>query len=233
MIFVDEEGRGSTKTVSSSSSSGRELSCAGTMPDSLTISTLVEIIAILVTVALFYFSFLFLHYSSFAGLPSSIVVTNWAVNCSSAMDGDVCGSIRDDLCMMLKFFSPASPMIIVTACHLVTTVSVVDLVDERLLRDRPGWLTAFGSFKENRGGFTADTVGGYAIPGALEWWLVLNSLIKNALVLPHSWSAPVVAAWVHEYFIVQEPFPLTGSLLPTLSLCLSCHWHGVESIPSH
>lgn len=48
-----------------------------------------------------------------------------------------------------------------------------------------------------------------------------NSLVKNALVLPHSWSAPVVAAWVHEYFIVQELLPLTGSLLPTLSLCPS------------
>ena len=49
------------------------LSCAGTMPDSSTMSTPVGIIAILVTVALFYFSFFFffLRYSLFAGLPSS------------------------------------------------------------------------------------------------------------------------------------------------------------------
>jgi hypothetical protein len=108
------------------------------MPDSSTMSTPVGINAILVTVALFYFSFFFLHYSLFAGLPSSIAVTNCAVNCSNAMDGEVCGSIRDDLCIMLKFFSPESSMIIVTACHLVNTVSVLDFVDERLLRDRPG-----------------------------------------------------------------------------------------------
>ena len=91
-----------------------------------------------------------LHYSTSLSSSSSsvtlysqvyrapIAVTNCAVNCSNAMDGEVCGSIRDDLCMMLKFVSPESPMIVVTACHLVNTVSVLDFVDERLLRDRPG-----------------------------------------------------------------------------------------------